>query len=333
MRAGPVKARLVATHVIEAHRITIEKRVLGAQRPAARRRPNRMRRTAILVMLVAAIGGVAACGQAVAPGAGGTNPGVGSGSGDDGAVQGVGTVLESPDHGPQLCLGGVMDSYPPQCEGVDLVGWDWTAADGEETANGTSWGSYAVTGTWDGTRLTVTAVGAPEAAAQPPVEDQNFMTPCDPPAGGWVVVDADTATDEAMQRALADASAEADYAGAWVDQSINPASDDGAENELNDPTKLVLNVMFTGDLDRHEAEIRAVWGGPLCVSSAPRSQSELLEIQAALTSEPGVLGSAPDDRAGTLEVSVVVDDGLQARMDQTYGPGVVVVMPALVPVG
>src|SRR4029453_4677112 len=26
-------------------------------------------------------------------------------------------VLESPKHGPELCLGGVKMSYPPQCEG------------------------------------------------------------------------------------------------------------------------------------------------------------------------------------------------------------------------
>ncbi|MBA2438292.1 MAG: hypothetical protein H0V52_08080, partial [Acidimicrobiia bacterium] len=31
------------------------------------------------------------------------------------------TVLESPDHGPQLCQ-GVDLSYPPQCGGPDVVG-------------------------------------------------------------------------------------------------------------------------------------------------------------------------------------------------------------------
>ena len=144
------------------------------------------------------------------------------------------------------------------------------------------------------------------------------MTPCEPPSGGWAVVDAATRRDEAMQRALADAAAEPDYGGAWVDQSINPASDDGhGGRDSNDPTKLVLNVMFTGDLERHEAELRAVWGGPLCVSSAPRSQGRAARDPGRPDrASPACSAATPNDRAGTLEVSVVIDDGLQARMDR-----------------
>ncbi len=293
----------------------------------------------VLVALAITIGGLAACGQQVAPGTagsgGGTHPtGAGSSAGST-VLRGVGTVLESPDHGPQLCLGGVDDSYPPQCTGVELVGWDWSAVEAE-SANGSTWGNFAVTGAWDGTRMTVTTVGAPEdVPGRSLAGDPNFATPCEAPAGGWVVVDAATATDDAMQRALAAAALEPDYGGGWVDQSINPASDDGTDNDasMNDPMKLVLNLMFTGDLDRHETAMRAIWGGPLCVSAAPRSQAELLEIQSALTQEPGVLSSAPNDRAGMLEVSVVVDDGLQARMDDRYGEGVVIVIPSLFAVG
>lgn len=70
------------------------------------------------------------------------------------------TVLESPGHGPQLCH-AVAESYPPQCSGPDVVGWDWAAVEGEETASGTTWGVYEVTGTWDGTRLTLTEPAGP----------------------------------------------------------------------------------------------------------------------------------------------------------------------------
>lgn len=28
---------------------------------------------------------------------------------------------------------------------------------------------------------------------------------------------------------------------------------------------VIVNAVFTGDRERHEAEIRSVWGGPLCV--------------------------------------------------------------------
>jgi len=59
--------------------------------------------------------------------------------------------------GPELCLGAVAESYPPQCGGPALVGWDW--ADHEDTfeqQGDVRWGTYLVTGTWDGTSFTAT---------------------------------------------------------------------------------------------------------------------------------------------------------------------------------
>src|SRR5690606_9731398 len=40
--------------------------------------------------------------------------------------------------------------------GVELVGWDWAAADGSESASDVTWGSYAIWGAYDGDTLTVT---------------------------------------------------------------------------------------------------------------------------------------------------------------------------------
>jgi hypothetical protein len=37
---------------------------------------------------------------------------------------GSGTVLQAPGADPELCLGGVEESLPPQCAGLRLVGWD-----------------------------------------------------------------------------------------------------------------------------------------------------------------------------------------------------------------
>lgn len=78
----------------------------------------------------------------------------------DGPVTGVGTVIEKPGSPPELCLGPVAESWPPQCEGLPLSGWDWaTYPPEQQTAAGapvTRWGSYAVTGTFDGLTLTVT---------------------------------------------------------------------------------------------------------------------------------------------------------------------------------
>ena len=88
-----------------------------------------------------------------------------------GEVFGQGTVLQAGDGPPQLCLGGVADSYPPQCGGPEIVGWDWVAAGQFESAADTKWGGYAVQGTWDATRLTVTAPPIPlslfDSAATP----------------------------------------------------------------------------------------------------------------------------------------------------------------------
>ena len=70
-------------------------------------------------------------------------------------VIGTGTVMEVAGE-VQLCLGPIMESYPPQCNGIPLAGWSWDGLDGAESSGDTTWGSYAVTGTFDGTTFTLT---------------------------------------------------------------------------------------------------------------------------------------------------------------------------------
>lgn len=77
----------------------------------------------------------------------------------EGEVVGVGTVMDVTG-AVELCLGPVAESYPPQCSGVPLEGWTWNAVDGAETSGETTWGAYAVQGTYDGETMSVT---------QPPV--------------------------------------------------------------------------------------------------------------------------------------------------------------------
>ena len=79
---------------------------------------------------------------------------------------------------PELCLGPVAESCPPQCSGPAIVGWSWADHEGTfETQQGdVRWGSYAVTGTWDGEVFTVTeAIPGrplrPDAAARADVPD------------------------------------------------------------------------------------------------------------------------------------------------------------------
>jgi hypothetical protein len=73
----------------------------------------------------------------------------------EGRVIGTGTVLDVSGE-TQLCLGAVAESYPPQCAGIPLEGWTWNGVEGSETSGETTWGAYAVYGTFDGERYTVT---------------------------------------------------------------------------------------------------------------------------------------------------------------------------------
>lgn len=102
----------------------------------------------------------------------------------DGRVIGVGTVLDVAGD-VQLCLGAVMESYPPQCDGVPLDEWTWEGVDGSESSGETTWGAYAVYATYDGERLTNT---------DPPIMLALYDTvaPEDPTGG----VEGKTAADE-----------------------------------------------------------------------------------------------------------------------------------------
>jgi hypothetical protein len=249
------------------------------------------------------------------------------------------TVIEGPDHGPRLCW-SVMESNPPQCGGgIAVVGWDWTALDGSEADRGTTWGDYVVIGTYDGQHFTITETPTPYVAPEPTPRPPPATTPCPPPADGWGVVDAATATYEAQDAAVGYAQAQPDHVAVWVDSSMNPAhamkdSEITADtlSMLNDPTKLIVNVRFTGGLERHEQALRAIWGGALCVSSGARTSAELESLRAALHTELDPLGSSVDGRAGQVVLHVIVDDGLQAELDQRHGSGLVQVHALLTPV-
>ncbi|SDN25000.1 hypothetical protein SAMN05192576_1845 [Nocardioides szechwanensis] len=57
----------------------------------------------------------------------------------------------------ELCLGPVAESYPPQCGGPAITNWDWADHTGMFEQQGeVRWGTFAVTGTWDGTSFTLT---------------------------------------------------------------------------------------------------------------------------------------------------------------------------------
>ncbi len=72
----------------------------------------------------------------------------------------------------EICLGIVMESYPPQCVGVPVDGWTWDQVEGSESSGEVRWGSYAAQGTYDGERFMLTDPPILLALYDPmPIED------------------------------------------------------------------------------------------------------------------------------------------------------------------
>ncbi len=242
------------------------------------------------------------------------------------------TVLESPDHGPQLCLGWVAQSLPPQCGGPDVVGFAWADVDDEESVDGTTWGDYGLVGTWDGDRFTLTeAPGDPDSVPRPDgFPDPDFSTPCDPPSGGWAPTDQRLMSAEAQSAATAYADEQADLGAVWLDRD---AAWTGARPA--DVGAGVLTFSFTGDLDRHETQLRQRYGGPICVVAAAHSAAKLQALQAAVHDAlpGGALTISADAVRGVVEVWVpVVDEEVVQRLAAVDPEGLVRAHAILVPV-
>ena len=283
---------------------------------------------------------LAGCGSQAPPGGSTGGPPTGTSTGASSAsatgpveLVGIGTVLSVKGGPAMLCLGGVQDSLPPGCSGPPIVGWDWAKAPTSQERGDVRWGEYAVVGHWDGTRFTLTRPAttpeqftgkvAPRASSGP-----DFTTPCPAPEGGWRVVDAAKATDDAFAQTTTAAEHLPGFAGLWIDQ---PPPSSGASGS-NDPTLFILNVKVTGDPSVAEAALRRTWGGKLCVSAAKRTDAELRRIMDEVTRLPGILQAGPDVVREVVDVHVLYDDGrLQRAMDAKYGAGVVRVTSALYP--
>ena len=177
-------------------------------------------------------------------------------------------VLESRQHGPELCT-SMLTSDPPQCGGVPVVGWDWNAVEGEDSANGTTWGAWHLVGTFDGKRFTLTEI---PGRAQPPRRDRDpdFSAACADPD----VVDPSqgmSAWEEASPYVTAQ-----DLPGfvtAWMTTTAESI-----------PPPIVGNVVvLPGGREEAITAIRRHYGGPLCVveRNGPTA-AELEAVQAEL---------------------------------------------------
>lgn len=303
--------------------------------------------TALLAASASAALLLAACGE------GGSDPAAAPDEGELLTTRHAVTVLDDGD-GPELCLGGVMESYPPQCGGPELLGFEWPEGSYEEES-GVRWGTYVVRGHYDSAAQTfeVAEIGDEEDAPAHAGDEHDLGTLCEEPDGGWQVVDPERTTDEDMQAVYEAAQELPGYAGAWMDQSRNPVGPEDVneaaedlesgeiseeelaelEGAMNDPEYVTVNIRVTEDPEAAYDELREIWGGALCVAEAERTEAELREIQEELPDNiDGMLASYTETRSDQVVVDVVYDDGtVQQQLDGEYGEGVVRVVPALIP--
>lgn len=254
------------------------------------------------------------------------------------------TVIQEGGDAPEICLGLIALSDPPQCGGPRLEGWDWGDVDGEETGihvqegdTRVTFGEFHVTGSYDDGVFTVVDAGSPEPANPDPDLDA-LGTPCPEPPGGWAPADRKKASEWDADRAGNVAEEESDFGGIWVDHYDPDGPDEGrgiwADGWADD--RVILNIAFTGSLERHERELRKLWGGPLCLTKADRTYLELQTMQDEIAEYLGreVLGTSVNAREGTVEVHVItLDAATKAAIHERYGAGVVRFEERLQPAG
>lgn len=252
-------------------------------------------------------------------------------SGSDPTVYGGNVfVLDDPERDPVVCFGAIADTLPPQCGGVPIVGWDWSAVRGEEHASDTTWGFFHVVGTYDGRTFDVQEAGPEmtERSGGDPVD-----TPCPEPEVGWTSPDLSKASDPDLVALMRAVEEEPDFAGFWIDYVDEPSE------EPAEPGGIIANIAFTGDVGSRSAMIRELWGGPLCLVRHERTYEELSRIQRELSNGVAVglglevTGAGVSETRNVVELGVVVADPVAvAAIEERYGPKSVLVEPALEPV-
>lgn len=289
------------------------------ERPATACRPSDMRHKRLLAGLVITL---TACTAADA------DPGGEPATAPEQRHTGTFTVIEGRGDAPMACS-AVLESYPPGCgAGFELHGWSWDDLTGQDTADGVTWGEYHLTATWHGSALTLTEPPEPPPPSGPPEDlSQRFDTPCPTPAGGWAVPDRALTHSADFDAAHAYAVEAPGYVDLWLDRDVPPE-----DRSATAPAEIIVNARFTGDLATHEAALRSLYGGAVCVSSAERTEQELEAIAAEIRADHDVVASWSETPGNTVGIQVFVDEGLQERLDEQYGPDLVRVEALLRPV-
>jgi hypothetical protein len=212
----------------------------------------------------------------------------------DTLLTGYGLVLQQDGEPPELCVGGIAESYPPQCEGPELVGLDWADLPAHEEASGVTWGEAGVVGTYDGARFTLVEPPTQEPPDGPAPEPAAFPQLCDDPFRGG---DEDYASDsEAAQTAQNDLGGLLQSYDGYVTSWVSDGSS-------------MFNVLVQGDAEEAHAAIREVWPGGLCVEQRdlPTERDLRAAQQAVMDSDVEALGVGFGADA-VLDVQVLVAD-------------------------
>ncbi len=219
----------------------------------------------------------------------------------------AGYVIETSTHGPQLCLGVVLMSRPPQGGGLPLVGWRWDDVEAESQL-GTTWARAVVVGTFDGARFTLT---------ERPVDMDRMVERRPVPAFSPACADPD---GDAGFTEITNGIEHPEVCAVWW----SDASDA--------PGRRVLNVVArprAGDDVR--AAVRRVYGGLLCVVEREQpTRDDLHALQSTIdlrtegTPFGGLFGSHADELRGVVVLHVALADEVSVHWArQRWGVGVV----------
>lgn len=143
--------------------------------------------------------------------------------------------------GTMLCLGAVLESYPPQCSGPPVRRWNWDGPGLYEQQGEARWGTFAVTGSWNGKRFTVKSAIS-SALYDPPSEERP---PLPTPARDYSQAELDDLAVKLSRTVPGVLSASADAEGHVL---IDVVYDDGALQEALDANHGAGVVVVTSAL-------------------------------------------------------------------------------------
>ena len=231
----------------------------------------------------------------------------------------------------------MAESYPPQCQGLPVEGWDWTEHRGDfDDAGGVRFGTFAVTGGFDGT--TVRYESAVAGALYDPMPRPE---PTSSAAEQHSAAELETIGQELQELPGAFSTMPGDN---FV--VVDVVHDDGSLQDWADHRgdfdnaggvrfgTFAVTGGFDGTTLTYESAVSGAlydpmpWPEPTSSAAENHSPSELEAIGRELQELPGALSTMPGDNL--VVVDVVHDDGsLQDWADATYGAGLVFVHSAL----